>query len=72
MQYTNHPPCLPGEKESRELRKLIPRETNVEFKCAAPRSKAGYKKQERLHVATLRNNKAREQLLLNYGLRYSF
>lgn len=48
------------------------REPKVLLKCAAPRFTDGYRKKEILHVVALRNTKVREELLVDYGRKYSF
>lgn len=64
VSYINDPRYLPGGEKSRVSRRLILREASVVSKCAAPRARTNYKKQEVLHLAILENIKIREELLV--------
>lgn len=72
MQYTDDQRYVPGDEESRELRVLSPKEENVELRCAPPRSRADYGKQEKLYVITLENFKIGEKLLADYSIKSFF
>lgn len=68
--YINDSRYLPTDENSRERRRLSSRKGNIELKCAALRSSADYSKKEILHEVSLRNIKAVEELLVNYGMEY--
>lgn len=70
----HHRPAVPAgrDEESGKRKRLSPRETNVGFKCAAPKCKADYRKQEFLHMVTLRDKKIAEKLLVNDVVKCSF
>lgn len=44
----------------------------VAFKCAASRSRGDYKKEEMWQVVTLRLLKTGNELLADFGVKYSF
>lgn len=72
MRHVSDPRYLPGDEKSREHTKLNRRRTNVQLGCAAPRPRADNRKQNILHLFTLRNNKAGEELLVDCGMKYLF
>lgn len=71
-KYTNDPWYLPGDEESREFRMLGSRKANATFNFVALKSRADYRRQEKLYLDTLRNIKSREELLVDFGMKYPF
>lgn len=68
--YINEPEFFPGDKESRERRKLGPREAILELRCAAARSRADSGGQKILLVVALTATKAGKELLVDHGTKY--
>lgn len=72
VQYISDARFLTGDEKSRDRKRLTSKVAKVAFKCAASRFRADYRRQEMLYVFTLRKIKAGEELLIGYGMRYSF
>lgn len=70
LPYISDPRYLPGNEESRGRRRLSRRKVNVAFKSAASKSRAEHRKQEVLHVITLRIVNVGEELLVHSGMKY--
>lgn len=69
--YINDPWYLPGDEDSSECRGLSPREAIALPNCAAPRSEDDYRRPKISHMVALRNKKVGEELLVDYGMKYS-
>lgn len=70
IRYISSPQYLLGDEKSKERRRSSSRKAAVAINCAASSSEASYRKQEILHLVTLRNFKSEVELLADYGIKY--
>lgn len=70
MRYFSYPQSPPGDEESKEIRKLRPREASVELKTAAVKSRIDNIKQQALQAVMFRYIRAGEELLVEYGIQF--
>lgn len=72
MQHTNDRLYLFDNEKSRERKRLSLRETNEASERASLGSIADYRKQEMLHIVTLRDIRFEKERLVGNGLKFSF
>lgn len=70
IQYISNPRCLLGDEDSKETRRIKPREANVESGAAALKCRNEYKKQQALQLFMLRKIRDGDELFVNYGIKY--
>lgn len=70
MRFIDDPRSLLAGEKNLEFQRLALEEAVVVDKAAAAESRADYRKQQTLQVAILRNNRAGNQLLVDYSAKY--